>query len=30
MKLAKSTTFSSEKMLSFGMFVSLVLKFERD
>jgi hypothetical protein len=30
MKLARSTTFSPEKMLSFGMFVSLVLKFGRD
>src|SRR6266436_5238649 len=29
-KLARSTTFSPEKMLSFGMFVSLVLKFGRD
>src|SRR5260370_42616854 len=28
-KLAKSTTFSPEKILSFGMFFSLVLKFER-
>src|SRR5271163_3022349 len=30
MKLARSTTLSPEKMLSFGIFVSLVLKFERD
>src|SRR2546430_4540136 len=30
MKLARSTTLSPEKMLSFGMFASLVLKFERD
>ena len=30
MKLAKSTTFSPEKMLSFGIFVSLALKFGRD
>src|SRR5258708_70873 len=29
-KLARSTTFSPEKMLSSGMFVSLVLKFGRD
>src|SRR5712664_289032 len=29
-KLARSTTLSPEKMLSFGMFVSLVLKFGRD
>ena len=30
MKLARSTTFSPEKMLSFGMLVSSMLKFGRD
>src|SRR4051812_16830185 len=29
-KLARSTTLSPEKMLSFGMFDSLMLKFSRD